>query len=459
MALVKIKKIILLGVISLIIGFLSGCDVKVPAFLSKPDVYEVYSILDDYYYKDLAFELDDVDSVDQIIELLDDPYTYIYEPDTRTIELDEAYIGIGITISDIETGILVTDINLDANLTGLIYPGDIITAVNDTLLEPLSFLDKQATLKGDLNDQLNLTVLRGDQTINTLITIKEIPLNSVTFKRFENGIGYIDINRFSLATIDLFSAALTSLETQTITGLIIDVRNNGGGYLTAVVNILRHFMTGEDAFVTMHRVYDDNYTYYYPNDDAVKKPYPITVLVDENSASASEVLAISMRENGSYPLIGQKTFGKHVYQISVNLRQQEKDMMLNLTEGYWLSPLGNSVEGGIAPDVISLPHPLFTLDYPIYDKTLSLEDDLTAHQALISLINIYENDLEDVETTIFNLALKEKVEAFQTNEALEVTGTLNYETILTLIDYYILLQQTETFDDQLKDAIDYLVAL
>jgi hypothetical protein len=148
-----------------------------------------------------------------------------------------------------------------------------------------------------------------------------------------------------------------------------------------------------------------------------------------------------------------------VYQISVNLRQQEKDMMLNLTEGYWLSPLGNSVEGGIAPDVISLPHPLFTLDYPIYDKTLSLEDDLTAHQALISLINIYENDLEDVETTIFNLALKEKVEAFQESEALAVTGTLNYETILTLIDYYILLQQTETFDDQLKDAIDYLVAL
>ena len=185
------------------------------------------------------------------------------------LNLDEAYIGIGITISDIETGILVTDINLDANLAGLIYPGDIITAVNDTLLEPLSFLEKQATLKGDLNDQFNLTVLRGDQTINTLITIKEIPLNCI--KRFR--VGYIDINRFSLATIDLFSAALTSLETQTIKGLIIDVRNNGGGYLTAVAIFLRHFMTGEDAFVTMHRVYDDNYTYYYPNDDAAKKTY------------------------------------------------------------------------------------------------------------------------------------------------------------------------------------------
>ncbi|PKK87435.1 MAG: hypothetical protein CVV63_00995, partial [Tenericutes bacterium HGW-Tenericutes-8] len=215
MALVKTKRTILLVILSLFIGFLSGCDVNVPAFLSKPDVYEVYNILDDYYYKELDFSIHDVDSVEALLERLDDPYTYIYEPDTRTIELDEAYIGIGITISDIETGILVTAINLDADLEGIIYPGDIILSVNGVLLEPKSFIDKQSTLKGNKDDQFDLTIKRGDQTIHEVITIKEIPLNSVTFDRYDNGIGYIDINRFSLTTIDLFASALSALETQT----------------------------------------------------------------------------------------------------------------------------------------------------------------------------------------------------------------------------------------------------
>ncbi|PKK86684.1 MAG: hypothetical protein CVV63_04195, partial [Tenericutes bacterium HGW-Tenericutes-8] len=245
----------------------------------------------------------------------------------------------------------------------------------------------------------------------------------------------------------------------TITGLVIDVRDNGGGYLTAVVNILRHFMTGEDPFVTMHRVYDDNYTYYYPDNDAVKKTYPIVLLVNEQSASASEVLAIAMREMGDYPLIGQKTYGKDVYQISVTLRQQSKDMLLNLTEGYWLSPLGHKVTGGIEPDVLSLPHPLFTLDYPIYEKELMLDDDITNHQALVALLNLHEDTLADIETTTFTEALQQKVAIYQSSQSLSVTGTLNYETTLHLIDQYITLQTNPSYDEQLKDAIAYLVAL
>lgn len=459
MGLVKIKKIILV-IIGLSIGFLSGCDINVPAFLAKPDVYEVFDLLDDYYYKDLEFTIKDVNTVDDIIKKLNDPYTYIYEPDTRSIELEEAYLGIGITIVDIETGLLITDLNPNAGLQKRLYLGDIIRYVNGVSLEPLTFAKKQDQLRGNKDAVFDLTIKRGDHEIHEIVSVKEIPLYSVTHKYLDNKVGYIDINRFSIATINLFDEALLSLEELGMEGLVIDVRDNGGGYLTAVVNILQHFMTGDNPFVTMHRVYDDKYTYYYPNKQNTKKSYPIVILVNGNSASASEVLAIAMKEQEGYTLLGEKTFGKNLYQISVSLTQQKKTSFLNLTEGFWLSPDKNSVAGGLEPDIISLPNHLLTLPYPIYDKTLGLNDDLTNHEALIELLNIYEDSLSDFDILkTFSMEFMNKIKAFQTKESLDVTGTLNYETTLHLIDYYMSLANDENFDKQLKDALVYLVNL
>lgn len=445
-------------IIGLSIGFLSGCDISVPAFLAKPDVYEIFNILDDYYYKDLDFTIKDVKSVEDILERIDDPYTYIYEPDTRSIELEEAYLGIGITIIDIDSGLLITDINPKAGLQKRLYLGDIIKVVNGVVLKDLSFTDKQDLLRGTSGTLFDLTILRGDHDIHEIISVKEIPLNSVTHKFLDNKLGYIDINRFSIATINLFDTALSDLEGLGMEGLVIDVRDNGGGYLTAVVSILQHFMTGENPFVTMHRVYDDKFTYYYPNKENIKKTYPIVILVNANSASASEVLAIAMKEQEGYLVMGEKTFGKNLYQISVSLSHQKKASFLNLTEGFWLSPNKNSVEGGIEPDILSLPNYLLSLPYPVYNKTLSIKDDISSQEALVELLNMYEDTLDDFDgLDVFSEAFMAKLKAFQTKEALEITGTLNYETTLHLIDYYMALLENNNYDKQLADALSYLV--
>ncbi|MDG0887987.1 S41 family peptidase [Paracholeplasma manati] len=458
MDLVKNKKIYVSIIISLVIGFLSGCEVTLPTFLTKPDLYEIYSILDQYYYKDLDFKLEDVESVEALFERLDDPYTYMYVPNTRTIELDESYYGIGVTIIDDDLGLLVGNVNPLANLNGKVYIGDIITAINDTVLETLSYEEKTALLSGELNDEFNLTIQRGDQVTTTTVTISEIPINSVTSTVYENKIAYIDINRFAGKTGLAFRTELALVEAQNPTGLIIDVRDNGGGYLTAVVDIIAQFATGNEPVVTMHRIYDDHKTNYYGNPDNVKKTYPIVILMNEHSASASEVLAMALRENGSYPLLGTQSFGKFVYQTTFVLNRQGKEMYLNMTEGFWYSPNGNTVEGGIVPDVVIEQSGLLSRTYPVYMQEWILGDDMTEFQALIDVLNMTEDSLEDrFDVLTLDADLSTKISAYQTQFNLQVTGTLNYETTMHLIDAYRLYREQANYDLQLQQAIAWMV--
>lgn len=459
MDLVKNKKLYVTIIISLVIGFLSGCEVTLPTFLTKPDLYEVYSILDQYYYKDLDFTINDVTSVEDLLERLDDPYTYLYVPNTRTIELDESYYGIGITIIDDPLGLKIANVNPLADLAGKIYVGDIILEVNGTTLSPLKYDEKTPLLSGDLNDEFALVIQRGDQVVNTTVSVHEIPINSVTSKVFDNKIAYIDINRFAGKTGLAFRTELALIEAQNPTGLIIDVRDNGGGYLTAVVDIIAQFATGDGPVVTMHRIYDDHKTNYMGNPDNVRKTYPIVILQNEHSASASEVLAIALRENGNYPIVGAKSFGKFVYQTTFVLSKQGKEMYFSMTEGYWYSPNGNTVEGGIVPDQIIEQSGLLSRSYPIYVKELVLNDDLTDYQALIDVLNLQEDTLEDrTDVLSFDEALEAKIRAFQTAQSLPITGTLNYETTIKLIDFYRTYREQSVFDLQLQNTIDYLVS-
>lgn len=458
MDLVKSKRTLLVIILSLFVGFLSGCDIELPTFLTKPDVYEVYTLLDRYYYKDLDFTLKDVNTVADILERLDDPYTYLYVPNTRTIELDESYYGIGISIMDQPDGLLITDVNPLASLEGIIYLGDIVTHVNGVALAPLAYVDRLEKLHGDLGAQFDLTVNRGDQIVQTSVSIREIPIQSVTSQIFNQSIAYIDINRFAGKTGAAFRAELAKVELENPTGLIIDVRNNGGGYLTAVVDIIAQFATGVDPVVTMHRVYDDHKTPYYGNPEQTKKTYPIVVLMNGNSASASEVLAIALRENGNYGLVGTRSFGKFVYQTTLILQKQKSEVYLNMTEGYWYSPNNNTVEGGIEPDVWIEQTGLLSMLYPIYTKELGLGESIVSLEALVQVLNIMENTLPDrsgLET--IDAELMTKIEAFQREQALTVTGTLNYATTIALIDLYRNLIQNPLYDEQLQATVATLV--
>lgn len=458
MDLVKSKKVITSIILSLVIGFLSGCEVELPIFLTKPDLYEVYAILDQYYYKDLDFKITDVETVEALFERLDDPYTYMYVPNTRTIELDESYYGIGITIADDDLGLLIGNVNPLAGLEKQIYIGDIITEVNGTPLDSLTYDEKTALLSGDLGAEFNLSVLRGDQVVTTTVSVKEIPINSVTSKMFDNKIAYIDINRFAGKTGLAFRSELALIEQNNPNGLIIDVRDNGGGYLTAVVDIIAQFATGVEPVVTMHRIYDDHKTNYYGNTENIKKTYPIVLLMNEHSASASEVLAAALRENGNYPLVGTQSFGKFVYQTTFVLSKQGREMYLNMTEGYWYSPNGNTVEGGLIPDQIIAQSGLLSMPYPIYIQELSLADDITEYSALIEVLNLYEDTLEDRNNlTTIDALLQQKISAYQTAQNLTVTGTLNYETTIKLIDEYRTLREVNTYDIQLQETLLYMV--
>ncbi|MFA7376750.1 MAG: hypothetical protein WCZ13_04515, partial [Acholeplasmataceae bacterium] len=140
MGFLKIKRVIGLILTSAILVFLSGCQLS--TFFVDKQVKEVYELLDAFYYKPLDFKLKDVSDLEDLFSRLDEPYTYIYEANTRTIEKEEAYDGLGITISDTKEGLLVSSINLDATFEEKIYVYDVITKVNGQALEGLSFTEK-----------------------------------------------------------------------------------------------------------------------------------------------------------------------------------------------------------------------------------------------------------------------------------------------------------------------------
>ncbi len=436
MGFLKIKRVIGLILTSAILVFLSGCQLS--TFFVDKQVKEVYELLDAFYYKPLDFKLKDVSDLEDLFSRLDEPYTYIYEANTRTIEKEEAYDGLGITISDTKEGLFVSSLNLEADFEEKIYVYDVITKVNGQALEGLSFTEKQAVLTGKLGDQFDLEILRGTDLITITLMIKEIPMKSTTYRYDEKSkIGYIDINRFSNLTATQFAEALQSMESLGLEGLIIDVRDNGGGYLVSVVQIIQLFLSGSEPFLYMVRAYDNRITEYKPYQANTLKDYPVSLLINENSASASEVLAQALNIGIDAPLIGNTTYGKDVYQVSYRLNTFTNETYLNMTQGYWLTKNNESVSGGIKPTIEYTKDDLVSLGFPSYLETFKKEDSSDNLIVYQHLLNEYDNTLEDINHfSTFDELTYDKLKVYQEANGLSATGELDLLTMFSLIDLY-----------------------
>ena len=449
----KIKKLVSVIITSLLLVFLSGCSLS--TFFVDKQIREVYDILDNYYYKELDFKVTDVKDLADLFERLNDPYTYIYEKNTRTIEKDEAYDGLGITISDGELGLLISDLNLDAKFTEKIYVGDIITKVNDQSLADLSFTEKQDLLSGNLGDILTLYILRGDDYVTIDIEVREIPLPSTTYHYDPmTQIGYIDINRFSNLTSTQVKNYLSQMEANGLKGLIFDVRNNGGGYLNAVVEIIQLFLSGTDPFLYMVRSYDQRITEYKPYQGIKTKNYPISILQNQYSASASEVLAQALNIGIGADLIGEKSYGKDVYQVSYPLTTFNNDVYLNMTQGYWLTKNQGSISGGIEPTITFNGLSLSNLGFPSYQNNYVIGEessDLIVYQYILNLFD--ESDVKITNYGLFDQLTYDKLLMYQQINQLPLTGKLDDTTMFALIDLY------HQYKKDLNQDSEYLFAI
>lgn len=454
------KKILSIGLILVSLLLLSSCEVNhyheynnhYYGVSDDVQINEVFKILNQHYYEKLPIDISQLSSVDEIF-LYTDRYTYIYEVDTRSIDQGSAYVGVGITIQEHKDGLLVTKVNTNIEANKDVYAGDIITHINDTKLEGLDFSEKTQLLRGELDETRVIKITRINQEVTVTLTLVSVATPSVTFKYFNDiKIGYIKIDRFEGDTHVYFNESLQTLENLGMENLIIDVRDNGGGYLNATVEILRNFVYGNEPFVYVYYSKANYREAYRPNKSA-KKPYEIITLINTNSASASEMLAGTLMQY-DYKSFGDVSYGKDLFQGSVALTTFGENMRISMTMGYWILKDDTTVRGGIQPNINHVESGVRMFNQPILNKVYEKGH---ATSALLVYQYLLSQKVEgSFEFGLFDSNLEQMILTYQQENNIELTGKLDIDTQTSLIDFYRELINDVEYDNLLNGAIKYI---
>jgi len=227
-------------------------------------------------------------------------------------------------------------------------PGDRIIAVDGTDVIGLDIDQIVQLIKGEQGSQVIITVTREEETIDIPIIRDVIEIPTVDYRMLEGNIGYIGMSGFDQVTKDQFVEALDDLDGQGQDGLIIDLRNNPGGYLHIVYGIVDELLGKGELVVYTEDKNGKREELVTENKDSFNKP--LVILVNGNSASASEILAGAVKDHEIGTIVGETTFGKGVVQRTFEL---EDGSAVKITVSRYYTPDGNYIQGvGIVPDVI-----------------------------------------------------------------------------------------------------------
>ncbi len=231
-----------------------------------------------------------------------------------------------------------------------ILHGDYIKSVGDKVINPQESLENVINaIRGENGTKVTLTIVRGDRTFDVDVLRGDYYVPSVESKIIDKDYAYININSFNQDTASLFRSDINSLQVNNLKGMIIDVRNNPGGLLTAVVIIADTILSGEAIVSIKGRATANNQTFLSFNKTQVREDLPIVILTNSNSASASELLAGAIAINQRGIIIGDSTFGKWSVQSSFALKDNS---IFNVTTQLFYSPKDATFQGeGIAPDI------------------------------------------------------------------------------------------------------------
>lgn len=339
--------------------------------------YEVYA-KDDYEYDTETFEklsyvkrvlekkyLREIDddklvegAINGMLESLEDPYTTYFNKDDAEqflIETEGEYEGVGIYVS-YDTAkklvIVLTPIEGSPAAEAGLLPGDYIEFVNDVDVTSSSLEEVSDMLIGEAGTTVKIGIIRYDDEKNitrfekTLIR-RKINIDPVVEKVYEDNIGYIKLTSFDETTYKEFYDAYKDLtKTKKVEGLIIDLRNNPGGLLDVATNIADILVPKGKIVYTVNKA-GLKETIYSNNS---KINIPLVVIINEGSASASEVLAGAVKDYAVGKIVGVKSYGKGVVQTLLSLKD---GTFIKVTTNEYFSPHGNKIDGeGISPDVV-----------------------------------------------------------------------------------------------------------
>lgn len=290
-------------------------------------------------------------AINGMLSILDGHTSYMTPDQTKAFEevMGGEYKGIGIVYTSSADGIhLVTSVlaNSPALAAGL-KAGDVIVKLDDMDATKKIGTEIASYIKGSSASSVTLIVKRDDKLLTFKIERKVVSIPSVTKELYEkNGqkIGYIYISVFANNTYSQFKTALESLEAKNINSLVIDVRDNSGGYLRAASDILELFLEKNKIMYQMQNKIQTNK---YTDSTTESRTYPVSVLINSNSASSSEILASGLKDSYNATLVGNKSYGKGTVQQP---NAMSNGGLIKITTSKWLTPTGAFIDKvGITP--------------------------------------------------------------------------------------------------------------
>lgn len=312
---------------------------------------DAYDAIVNNYYKEVDKDKLVESAINGMVSSIGDEYTSYSDKDV-TDNFNETvngkYMGIGALIMKSEKDLVIYKIFEDSpSYRAGLKDGDIILKLDDKDTKDMSVNDIASIVKNDGNKEVKLLVKRGEENLDITIVKDMVELPVVSGKVINHNdkkIGYISLSIFSSVASEQFNKELVKLEKEGISGLVIDVRGNSGGYLTTVTDIASYFLKKGDIIYKLE--VNDKVTV---RKDKTKesRDYPVAVLIDKNSASASEILASSIKESYNGYVVGTNSYGKGTVQQTLVLSDGS---MIKYTIEKWLTPLGNWInEEGVIP--------------------------------------------------------------------------------------------------------------
>jgi len=315
--------------------------------------WDAWKVIEDQYtIEQLDYQKMVYGAISGMVDSLGDPYTVFLTPEENEMfnqDMSGKFGGIGAEIGfrDKLLTVIAPLKNSPAEKAGLL-PGDKILKVNEDEIIGMDIDKAVRLIRGERGTKVTLTVSReGIDKLKEIEIIRDIiVVETVEWKMMENNIAYLKISQFNEDTSAEFDSHINDILIENPNGIILDLRNNSGGYLDVAKEITSRFVDSGDVIVIES----------YKNKEKIHKSkggqkfsgVPVVVLINEGSASASEILAGALKDNGKAKLVGKKTFGKGLVQIMEDLKDGSA---IKVTVSRWLTPNGIDInENGIEPD-------------------------------------------------------------------------------------------------------------
>jgi carboxyl-terminal processing protease len=410
-------------------------------------------LLEQYYINDTDRDKLMEGALYGLLESLDDPYSeYLSadEMDELMIQMGGTYSGIGVevTMENNRVTIIVPFVGSPAEEAGLL-PGDQIVEVDGKSIEGLTLNDAVTYIRGEEGTEVTLGIIREGRPNIFRVTLVRAPItrSSVDIEMLPNGIGYLVLSRFANDSDDEFIKGLRDLKNQGMQGLVLDLRNNGGGSLDTVVNIARQIVPQGLIVYTEDR--EGNRTSEYSS-SLRDRGFPMVVLVNEFSASASEILAGALQDSG-VPVVGINSYGKGTVQRFYPL---DDGSVVKMTMARFFTPSGRRIQGnGVAPEHEVVMDSVIRMPSLRYTGTLELGSE-ALHIIQLQRMLTAMGYLDAPATGLYDQATADAVAQFQQETGLPATGKLDRQATDALN------RRWETFarnsDTQLTKAVEVL---